>query len=96
MGGRVVLCGVISSYLTGEHPGPANYVKLLAMRGRMEGFNTMDHWGRYDEAYAELRRLMDEGHLRYRVHAFDGLEEAVPALNALFEGTNIGKTIVRP
>ncbi|MGK2929073.1 MAG: NADP-dependent oxidoreductase [Acidimicrobiales bacterium] len=94
--GRVVLCGVISSYLTGEHPGPANYVKLLAMRGRMEGFNTMDNWDRYDEANAELRRLMDAGSLRYRSHAFDGLESAVPALNALFEGTNIGKTFLRP
>lgn len=96
MHGRVVLCGVISSYLTGEHPGPANYVKLLAMRGRMEGFNTMDNWDRYDEANAELRRLMDTGSLRYRSHAFDGLESAVPALNALFEGTNIGKTFLRP
>lgn len=96
MHGRVVLCGVISSYLTGEHPGPANYVKLLAMRGRMEGFNTMDHWDRYEEATAELGRLMDAGALRYRSHAFDGLESAVPALNALFEGTNIGKTMLRP
>ncbi len=96
MHGRVVLCGVISSYLTGEHPGPANYVKLLAMRGRMEGFNTMDNWDRYEEANAELRRLMDAGALRYRSHAFDGLESAVPALNALFEGTNIGKTFLRP
>jgi hypothetical protein len=96
MNGRVVLCGVISSYLTGEHPGPANYVKLLAMRGRMEGFNTMDHWDRYEEATAELGRLMDAGALRYRSHAFEGLESAVPALNALFEGTNIGKTMLRP
>lgn len=96
MHGRVVLCGLISSYLTGEHPGPANYVKLLAMRGRMEGFNTMDNWDRYDEANAELRRLIDAGSLRYRSHAFDGLESAVPALNALFEGTNIGKTFLRP
>ena len=96
MHGRVVLCGVISSYLSGEHPGPANYVRLLAMRARMEGFNTLDNWDRYDEANAELRRLMDAGALRYRCHPFDGLEETVPALNALFEGTNIGKTIVRP
>jgi NADPH-dependent curcumin reductase CurA len=96
MHGRVVLCGVISSYLSGEHPGPANYVRLLAMRARMEGFNTLDNWDRYDEANAELRRLMDAGALRYRCHPFDGLEETVPALNALFEGANIGKTIVRP
>ena len=96
MHGRVVLCGVISSYLTGDHPGPANYVRLLAMRGRMEGFNTLDNWDRYEEANTELRRLMDAGALRYRCHPFDGLEETVPALNALFEGTNIGKTILRP
>jgi NADPH-dependent curcumin reductase CurA len=96
MHGRVVLCGVISSYLSGEHPGPSNYVKLLSMRGRMEGFNTLDNWDRYEEANAELRRLMDAGSLTYRVHAFDGLQRAVPALNALFEGTNIGKTFLRP
>ncbi len=96
MHGRVVLCGVISSYLSGEHPGPANYVKLLAMRGRMEGFNTMDQWDRYDEANAELRRQLDAGAIRYRTHRFDGLETAVEALNALFEGANIGKTLLRP
>lgn len=96
MGARVVLCGVISSYVSGEHPGPANYVKLLAMRARMEGFNTLDHWGRFDEANAELRRLFDAGELKYRSHVFDGLDQAVPALNALFEGTNIGKTFLRP
>lgn len=95
-GGRVVLCGVISSYLTGEHPGPSNYVKLLAMSARMEGFNTLDNWDRYDEANDELRRQMEAGALRYRSHLFEGLDRAVPALNALFEGTNIGKTFLRP
>ncbi|MEZ5383601.1 MAG: NADP-dependent oxidoreductase [Microthrixaceae bacterium] len=96
MHARVVLCGVISSYVSGEHPGPANYVKLLAMRARMEGFNTLDNWGRYDEANAELRRLHDQGALRFRSHVFDGLDRSVDALNALFEGTNIGKTFLRP
>lgn len=96
MHARVVLCGVISSYLSGEHPGPANYVKLLAMRARMEGFNTLDNWDRYDEANAELRRLAEAGQLRWRSHVFEGLDRAVPALNALFQGTNIGKTFLRP
>ncbi len=96
MNARVVLCGVISSYVSGDHPGPANYVKLLAMRARMEGFNTMDHWDRFEEANAELAKLMDNGQLRYRTTVFDGLENAVPALNALFEGTNVGKTFLRP
>lgn len=96
MRARVVLCGVISSYMTGEHPGPSNYVQLLARRARMEGFNTLDEWERYDEAYAELRRLSDAGELRFRSHVIEGLDNAVEALNALFEGTNIGKTMLRP
>ena len=53
---RVVLCGVISSYLTGEHPGPANYVNLLAKTALMQGFNALDEWGRFDEAFAALRQ----------------------------------------
>ena len=48
------------------------------------------------EANAELRRLFDAGKLTFRSHVFDGLDQAIPALNALFEGTNIGKTFLRP
>ncbi|MEO9221251.1 MAG: NADP-dependent oxidoreductase [Mycobacteriaceae bacterium] len=96
MHARVVLCGVISSYLSGEHPGPANYVRLLATRARMEGFNSLDHYGRFDEANAELRRLYDAGQLTYRSTVFEGLDQAVPALNALFQGANIGKAFLRP
>ena len=95
-GGRVALCGVISSYLTGEHPGPKNYVKLLSQCGLMQGFNTLDEWGRFDEAFAELRAWVDAGQIVYRAQEFEGLDEAVPALNALFEGTNIGKTLLNP
>ena len=47
-------------------------------------------------ANAELRRLFDAGKLTFRSHVFDGLDQAIPALNALFEGTNIGKTFLRP
>jgi len=90
------LCGVISSYLTGEHPGPSNYVKLLSQCGLMQGFNTLNEWGRFDEAFAKLREWVDSGQLVYRAHEFEGLEAAVPALNALFEGTNIGKTLLTP
>lgn len=52
---------VISSYLTGEHPGPANYVNLLAKTALMQGFNALDEWGRFDEAFAALRRWEEQG-----------------------------------
>ncbi|MBX7455677.1 NADP-dependent oxidoreductase [Mycolicibacterium sp. 3033] len=92
---RVVLCGVISSYLTGEHPGPANYVNLLAKTALMQGFNALDEWGRFDEAFAALRRWDAEGLLVHREHIYEGIESCVDALNGLFTGANIGKTLVR-
>lgn len=92
---RVVLCGVISSYLTGEHPGPANYVNLLAKTASMQGFNALEMWDRFDEAFAHLRRWGAEGVLVHRETVFDGLESCVEALNGLFTGVNVGKMLVR-
>lgn len=92
---RVALCGVISSYLTGDHPGPSNYVNLLARSASMQGFNALDMWDRFDEAYAALRRWEHEGALRHRETIFDGLDSCVDALNGLFTGVNIGKMLVR-
>ncbi|MGE2835742.1 NADP-dependent oxidoreductase [Mycobacterium sp. SMC-4] len=91
---RVVLCGVISSYLTGDHPGPANYVNLLSKTALMQGFNALDEWGRFGEAFADLRRWHDDGLLVHREHIYDGVEACVDALNGLFTGANIGKTLV--
>ncbi|KAA1249404.1 NADP-dependent oxidoreductase [Mycobacterium simiae] len=92
---RVVLCGVISSYLTGEHPGPPNYVNLLAKSALMQGFNTLEQWGRCDEAFAHLRQWDSEGRLKHRQTIFHCIESCVDALNGLFTGANIGKTLVK-
>ena len=95
MNARVVLCGVISSYLSGEHPGPANYVNLLSRTASMQGFNALDEWGRFDEAFAAIRRWDAEGLLVHRETVYDGLESCVDALNGIFTGANIGKMMVR-
>jgi len=94
-GARVALCGVISSYLTGEHPGPANYVNLLAKTASMQGFNALDKWDRFDEAYAALRRWEQDGALQHRETILEGLDSCVDALNGLFTGANIGKMLVK-
>lgn len=91
---RVVLCGVISSYLDGRHPGPSNYVNLLAKTARMEGFNALDQWGRFDEAFTALRRWEQDGLLKHRQTVYHGVESCVDALNGLFTGANIGKMLV--
>ncbi len=92
---RVVLCGVISSYLTGEHPGPANYVNILAKTATMQGFNALEEWGRFDEAFAALRGWEQQGLLVHRETIFEGIESCVDALNGLFTGANIGKMLVK-
>ncbi|MCV7282477.1 NADP-dependent oxidoreductase [Mycolicibacterium flavescens] len=92
---RVVLCGVISSYLTGEHPGPANYVNLLSKTALMQGFNALDEWGRFDEAFGPLRQWAQEGRLVHRQTIFEGIESCVDAMNGLFTGANIGKMLVK-
>jgi NADPH-dependent curcumin reductase CurA len=92
---RVVLCGVISSYLTGEHPGPANYVNLLAKSALMQGFNALEEWSRFDEAFAALRQWEAEGRLVHRETIFEGIESCLDALNGLFTGVNIGKMLVK-
>ncbi|MCV7228680.1 NADP-dependent oxidoreductase [Mycolicibacterium komossense] len=92
---RVVLCGVISSYLTGEHPGPANYVNILAKTATMQGFNALNDWGRFEEAFAALGKWESEGLLVHRETIFEGIESCVDALNGLFTGANIGKMLVK-
>src|SRR5512139_1124943 len=92
---RVVLCGVISSYLTGEHPGPANYVNLLSKTALMQGFNALDEWDRFDEAFGPLRQWAQEGKLVHRETIYEGIESCVDAMNGLFTGANIGKMLVK-
>ncbi|MBA2281725.1 MAG: NADP-dependent oxidoreductase [Acidimicrobiia bacterium] len=95
-GGRVVLCGAISSY-NDEHrpPGPANYLNLIQRRASMRGFLSLDHWGRFPEVAAVLAGWVAEGKLQYRVEEFEGLESGVDALNAMFTGANTGKIVIR-
>jgi len=95
-GGRVVLCGAISIYTaTQRPPGPRNYFQLINRRGRMQGFLSMDYWDRLPEVRAQLATWVAEGKLTWRTHLFQGLAAAPDALNAMFEGTNIGKIVVK-
>jgi NADPH-dependent curcumin reductase CurA len=94
--GRVVLCGAISSYNDSHKPpGPANYLNLIARRGRMEGFISWDYWGRWAEITGRLAEWVEDGKLVHREHIFEGLDAAPDALNAMFTGENVGKIVVR-
>lgn len=92
---RVVMCGIISSYLYGDHPGPSNYVNLLATASTMQGFIALEEWARFDEAFAALQGWEQQGLLAHRETVYEGLESSIDALNGLFTGANIGKMLVK-
>ena len=61
----------------------------------MQGFNALDEWGRFEEAFGPLRQWADEGKLVHRQTIYDGIESCVEAMNGLFTGANIGKMLVK-
>jgi hypothetical protein len=96
MRGRVVLCGGIANYnATEPPPGPKNYLNLVVVRGRMEGFLVLDYLSRAGEAVAALAGWVQAGKIKYKVDVQHGLENAPATLRRLFEGRNEGKQLLR-
>lgn len=97
MRARVVLCGGISSGYVMEElpPGPRNYMQLVIMRARMEGFIVIDYMDRYPEAFAALKQWVDEGRIVYAEQVTEGLENCPGTLRGLFEGANLGKQLLK-
>lgn len=95
-GGRIALCGLVSSYNSdGSVPGPREFQRVLMHRLTIRGFIVLDHFSRAREAFAEIEELVRAGKLRWRDHVVDGLENAPEALAMLFDGRNTGKLMVR-
>ncbi len=96
-GGRVVICGAISTYNATDRPaGPVNYMSLLVNRARMEGFVVFDYADRYAEAAVELGGWLREGRLRSREDVVrGGVDDFPDTLLRLFRGDNTGKLILQ-
>ncbi|SUB41278.1 NADPH-dependent curcumin reductase [Nocardia brasiliensis] len=94
---RVVLCGGIASGYTAGGAAYAlrNYPELMMQRARMEGFIVLDYVDRFPEAFGALSGWHAAGKIFVAEHIVDGLEAAPAALRGLFEGSNIGKQLVR-
>ncbi len=94
---RIALCGGISSGYTAESlpPGPKNYMQLVIMRARMEGFLLLDFYTRFGEAITQLATWVSEGKIVYAEDIQEGLEKAPETLNRLFSGQNLGKQLLR-
>ena len=92
-----VMCGGVSQYnaKTGETKGPKNYLMIVSMRIRMQGFIVMDYTKQFGEARKELTQWINEGKIkREDTIVPGGLKAAPQALLGLFKGANKGKMIV--
>jgi NADPH-dependent curcumin reductase CurA len=92
--GRVVLCGLISGYTKGD-PGMASFGNVLVKRLRVQGFIVIDFASRFMEVATKLGQWKMFGKLKDRETIVEGLEKAPEAINMLFTGGNIGKTLVK-
>ena len=95
--GRIVCCGVVSQYDTGNPaPGPRGIPGLLVNnRVRMEGFLVFDYADRYAEGRAQMKAWVDSGALKPLQDEFHGLEEAPRAFIDMLGGGNVGTRIIR-
>jgi NADPH-dependent curcumin reductase CurA len=96
VGGRVALCGAISTYnATAPVRGPANLFNAVAKGLTLRGFLAGMYAHRMAEFRAEMRRWLSADRIVYRETIFEGLERAPGGLIALLRGENIGKVLVR-
>ena len=94
--GRVVACGSIAGYNEAEpRPGPNNLAHIVRKRLTVRGFIVSDHADRRAAFLADMRRWLAEGEVRSRRTVIEGLERAPDAFLGLFDGSNIGKMVVR-
>jgi NADPH-dependent curcumin reductase CurA len=91
---RFVMCGGISQYNTSKAQGPKNYLMIISMRIRMEGFIVFDYLDQYPKALKEMAQWMEEGKLqRKETIVKGGLSQAEKALVDLYQGVNTGPHI---
>ncbi|MGP8073039.1 MAG: NADP-dependent oxidoreductase [Thermoplasmata archaeon] len=94
--GRIVVCGGTARYAQSTPlPGPANYLQLCMMNGRMEGLLGKDYFDRFPEAIAMLRGWIASGQLTVKEDVMVGLENAPAAFARLFSGANVGKQLLK-
>ncbi|EIW66268.1 hypothetical protein TREMEDRAFT_70194 [Tremella mesenterica DSM 1558] len=98
---RIILCGSLTTYNSQSPYGLTNTPNLISSKASMTGFITFDYASRYPEARAYLSSLRNIGKLRYDytvlypVEGQNGLSRCVEALEQMFRGENLGKTLVK-
>jgi NADPH-dependent curcumin reductase CurA len=93
---RVVVCGGISRYETGQMPaGPQNYFNLIFKRATMHGLLLTEYTNEFEWGRKRLREWVRSGELKFKEDVQEGLENAPRTLMRLFSGANFGKQLIK-
>jgi hypothetical protein len=93
---RVVVCGGISRYETGQMPaGPQNYFNLIFKRATMHGLLLTEYTSEFEWGRKRLREWVRSGQLKFKEDVQEGLENAPHTLMRLFSGANFGKQLIK-
>ena len=94
-GARIVVCGAISQYNEeDDFAGLRNYYRIVAQRGRIQGFVVLDFLGRAGEAVERLAQWVAEGRIAWEVDVQQGFENVPRTLLRLYSGANFGKQLL--
>lgn len=93
---RVVLCGTISSYNNPEEDlGPRIQWKFITTSSMMKGFTLGDYASELKTGATEMAKWFQEGKLKYEETIVEGFDQTLAAFRGLFEGSNVGKQLVK-
>ena len=94
--GRIIACGGISSYNDEKpKPGPSNLFNMTIKRLTMKGLIVGDWLDRQREFEKEAGALYQAGKLKSFETVAVGIDHAAEAFIGLFDGSNVGKMVVK-
>lgn len=94
--GRIIACGGISGYnVKRPQAGPTNLFYIITKRLTMKGVLVFDWIDQQAAFEKELGGYYREGKLKNKETIIEGIDNAVEAFLGLFQGTNVGKMVVK-
>jgi len=93
---RIALCGQISQYNNPKpYIGYSILPHLLTRSVLLQGFIVSNYSDHFSEAISNLTQWLNEGKLKFTETIITGFEKLPDAFLGLFNGTNLGKMLVK-
>ncbi len=92
---RFAMCGMIDGYNSGDPTSLRYFMRIIAMRIRLQGFIYTDYLGQLGDFYKDMGAMMAAGQLKSRDTVVEGLDQTFDAFLGLFTGANTGKMLVK-